>query len=110
MNSILYRIHTEDRDNLALIANHYFPGFTILQGIGYYKSTPEPAAVIEVYGTEDDRVEIGKLARAIATVNEQTSVLVAEFGRDGIGVTEHGPEVRVINTDNVIDFPSRRAA
>jgi hypothetical protein len=107
--NILYRIHTEDFDNLATLSSEFFPGFTLLHGVGYYKGLSEQAAVIEMYGTPADRVDVEELARVIATVNKQTSVIVAEFGPNGIGITEHGP-IKGVEVPTVVEFPERKAA
>lgn len=105
--NILYRIHTEERFNLPDLTAEFFPGFTVLRGTGYYEGKSERAAVIEVYGTSDDRIEVEELARVIATVNNQSSVIVAEFGPNGIGITEHGPikGVEVPTAAEVVEFP-----
>lgn len=109
----LYRIHTEDRENLAMIASQFFPGFTLLKGTGYYDLKAEPSAVIELYGTEIDRPEVEALCRAIAEVNEQQSVMLAEMGGPaGLGITEHSA-APAEPADNVIPFShflERRAA
>jgi hypothetical protein len=102
----LYRIHTEDRDNLATLANQILPGFTLLKGTGYYDHQAEPAAIIEYYGIEMDRAEVFRLARTIAVVNDQQSVLVAEMGDTGLGVTN----VERPRRGEVLDFPQQEAA
>ncbi len=113
MNTILYRLHTEFRSNLPDIASQYFPGFTILAGVGYFRNFKEPSATIEIYGTEGDRREVENLARAIATVNEQEEVLLAELGREGLSVTPiHArPMVSVpAEAARVLNFLAREAA
>jgi hypothetical protein len=109
--TILYRIHTEDRPNLPSLAGEFFPGFTLLRGTGYWQGQPERAAVIELYGTTADRIEVQEMARVIATVNQQQSVIVAEFGPNGIGTTEVGPlvGVEVPTVAEVIPFVRRAA-
>jgi hypothetical protein len=72
----LYRIHTELRPNLAELAARFFPGFTLLTGIGYWEGLAEPTAILELYGTADDAALVATLAETIRVANRQHSVLV----------------------------------
>ena len=76
---MLYRIYTEDKPNLNRLAGAYFDGFTLLQGIGYWKGQPEACAVIEIIAEESEAKAIYCLARSIRLTNHQESVLVVSL-------------------------------
>ena len=80
-----YRLYTEDKENLETIILHYFQGFTIHYGTGYYDGTGEASAVIEILTDKDESDNIKLLAKEIKSVNEQDSVLVtleSIFGKE----------------------------
>ena len=75
---MLYRIYTEDRENLPSLANAYFAGYSLYKGVGYWRGQEEKSAVIEVV-TDDSKEEANAvecLARSIRLTNHQESVLV----------------------------------
>lgn len=76
MAKTLYRIHTEDRDNLPELMARYFGSFTLLRGTGYWDNTQEQAAVIEILAEPCDRWKVMAAADTIREVNRQESVYV----------------------------------
>jgi len=80
--SVVYRLYTETRDNLADIIARYFPGATLTHGSGIWtddangKLVFERSTVVEIVATRDDLQRIANLAGDIKHVNAQTCVLV----------------------------------
>ena len=74
--AILYRIYTEDRQNLSEIVGRYFGGFTILAAYGVYEGINESSAVIEIIASRETLQTIVHLAGDIKHRNAQSSVLV----------------------------------
>src|SRR5260370_15225232 len=60
--AILYRIYTEDRQNLSEIVGRYFGGFTILAADGVYEGVNESSAVVEIIATRETLQTIVHLA------------------------------------------------
>ena len=78
---MIYRILTEERDNLAAIASRFFTGFNIGKLQGYWEGTAEPSAVIEIDALGPDlRFETVDKVRALALLiketNAQNAVLI----------------------------------
>lgn len=79
--SELYRLYTEDKENLGEITLKYFPdGFTIYHGTGYWKGGQEYNATIEIVIPGKSTVlvldKIQALADEIKTTNSQETVLI----------------------------------
>ena len=80
---MLYRILTEDknRDKIEHETRKLFPGFTIIEATGYWKSSKEKSLIIEIWAGDDVYISpiITTLAERIKAFNNQESVLVQEF-------------------------------
>lgn len=77
---ITYHVHTEDKPNLPELTSRYFDGFTLTKGVGYWRGTSEPTAVIEV--STDNPVAVRALAVDIKRENHQESVMVESYDTD----------------------------
>ena len=77
---MLYRIFTEDKNQLAIekILNTYYEGFTIFKGDGFWRLQKENSLIIEII-TEDEDAKINKLAEEIKAKNGQEAVLVQKI-------------------------------
>lgn len=76
---MLFRILTARRNKreVAAIVARFFDGFTLLEGIGYWKRQPELALVIEI---ETDELEsVVRAAVEIKGHNEQNAVLIQQI-------------------------------
>ena len=75
---MLYRIYTENKNKelVEQVVSEYFDGFTIIESIGYWKSTKESSLIIEIICLPKDDLKIYRLAEDIKLLNHQTSVLV----------------------------------
>jgi hypothetical protein len=73
---MLYRIQTENinKNGVVKLANKYFDGFTIFEGLGYWQGKPEPSLTIEV--VTDNQQAVEGLAVDIRIANNQQAVLV----------------------------------
>lgn len=81
MKTIIYRLYTESRANLAMLSNSVFPnGFSLFQCEGIWHDKREPCAMIEIIGdnSKDTRNDVYHLARHIKSANAQESVIVTE--------------------------------
>ena len=76
--AILYRLHTEDRDNLLSIVDRHVQGATLLTGVGLWEGTAEPAAIIEIIGVPSDLANIRLLAEDIRQTNAQQMVILTQ--------------------------------
>jgi len=76
-----YRIYTEDinKGTILFEASQLLPkGFTIINGMGYWRGVQEPCLIIEVTGLELLRQSIKQLAANIKRLNCQEAVLITE--------------------------------
>ena len=71
---MFYLLFTEASENLVSLASEHFDGFTMFQALGSWQGKLESSAVLLI-GT-DDRSKVNALARAIATTNNQESIMV----------------------------------
>jgi hypothetical protein len=89
--AVLFRLYTESKPNLPLLASRQFRGFSITEVIGYYDGLREAGAVIEVVTTAREAADVaGRFARlstAILEENEQTAVIVYRSDDGGRMVT-----------------------
>lgn len=69
-----YHIHTQDCPNLADIVSHHFSNASIWRGVGLWRNTQEPAAMIEVITS--DRLAVNALAAELLAVNRQEAVML----------------------------------
>ena len=74
---------TEDKSATinSLIVKHvskFFPGFTIMRGIGYYKGVREKSLTIIIVAKPRDRSTIHNIAEKIKYLGHQECVLVVE--------------------------------
>jgi hypothetical protein len=74
----LYRLFTEDNENLSELVSHVFGNFTILRGEGCYNGDPENSVCIEICTTNEDGITY--VVETIKKVNRQECVLVQRFG------------------------------
>jgi len=72
-----YRIYTEDKGELALLARRVsqsFDGFTFIPAYGYWKGQPERSVIIEIVTDQHDAII--RLTEWIRTTYQQETVLV----------------------------------
>lgn len=76
MEGVLFRIITEDvnRPELLALVGSFFDGFTMRQGIGYWKGEAEDSITLEVI--TPDSAKVMDLADKIKLLNKQEAVLV----------------------------------
>lgn len=96
MNGYVYRIYTEDKDNIGLIAEilerYGYPGFTAYRNqSGYWKGTAEPSLIVEVIETDSpndgnsiDFNWITAMAEEIGRAGGQAEVLVTQQKLDQV--------------------------
>jgi len=75
---MLYRICTEDKNRkkiIEIVTNSY-PGFTILQGIGYWHKQQEKCLVIEIVTPTVETNKIQTIVDEIRRANNQEAVLI----------------------------------
>ena len=70
----LYRIYTEDNDNLSMLTSQYFEGFTTYNTVGYWKGIKENSVVIEF--VTNDEYKVKRLVGKIKVENKQETMLV----------------------------------
>ena len=75
---ILYRLYTERRDNLAELTARYFPGFTLLDGVGFWDNVHEETTIIEIIASDvvGHVVRLRELAETIRNTNNQHAVII----------------------------------
>lgn len=85
---IRYRIYTERKENLSEIVGRYFDGFTLFEGLGFWKGKPEKSTtVIEILATPSRKRKIHNVARDILRENKQESVIVTSESIRGTSIT-----------------------
>lgn len=74
----VYRLYTEQRDNLPELVCRYFSGATLLPAMGVWQRDTEKATVIEVIATTShtDASRIEQLASDIVDTNAQQLVII----------------------------------
>ena len=91
VKAVLFRLYTEMKPNLPLLASRQFRGFSVMEVIGFYDGAREVGAVVEVVTTAREAADVaGRFARlstAILVENEQTAVLVYRSDDGGRMVT-----------------------
>lgn len=75
---VTFSIHTEARENLAVLASGFFDCFAIFEGTGYWKGVPEKAARIDIIAFPEARALVNTLAHAIRAANKQEAVYITE--------------------------------
>lgn len=96
---IVYRLYTEQSENLLELVERYFPAATLSFGVGLWSNPDtgrivrEVSRVIEVIGTRDDLQRIVFLAGDIRVTNQQSSVLVTWHTVSLLDVTETAMDV-----------------
>ena len=82
----IHRIYTEDKNKRAIVrlASKRFESLTVQPTLGYYRGQRERSIVLEIVGGSAAAVQ--NLARAIAAMNGQKSVLVTKV-RGAVQVT-----------------------
>ena len=75
---MIYNIYTEDKNRVTLLnlISDRFPSFTLFEAQGYWKGNSEATLVIQIIARAKAKPSIYRLAREIATVNDQEAVLV----------------------------------
>lgn len=80
----LYRISTENknRNDIIKVVSRYFEGFTLIEGIGYWKGKQEKSLIIEIDTISADyhstrRIE--NICNDIKLLNGQEYVLLQKF-------------------------------
>jgi len=78
---MLYRIYTENKNKTKIknLTNKFFEGFTLLDGIGYWKNKAEKALIIEIIGNKNIEKKINLLAKKIKITNCQQAVLIQKI-------------------------------
>lgn len=76
MTPKLYRIYTENRENVVGIAGKYFRNLSVFSMVGSYAGIPEQSMVVEVLTDLEREPLIMALAKEIKETNQQHSVLV----------------------------------
>lgn len=85
----LFTILTEWKENLDKLTAGYFDGFTITEGIGYYRGGRERSARIDIIAEPSEAFAVAGLATAIRNVNAQHSVLVLETDITNTEILDH---------------------
>lgn len=75
----MYRILTENKnkDQILDLVSVYFDGFTVFEGIGYWKTLKEDNLTIEI--ETDDKEKVYELASLIKNNNHQEAILVQKI-------------------------------
>lgn len=88
---MIYRIHTENKQNVDFIASivaRRFEGFNITETVGYWKGVKEKSLVIEIDTFEEDEklvsISVYNTAKEIKKENQQEAVLVQILGEKSI--------------------------
>jgi len=85
---MVYRIYTENKnkEEVAKIVSFFFEGFTMYEGVGYWKGKEEPSLIIEILVEADSntnvyvaKAHVNEVARAIKQRNNQQAVLCQEI-------------------------------
>lgn len=83
---MLFRIFTENvnKDGIADITSKQFDGFTMLEGVGYWKGERENSLVVEIVApdTRDSHERVNTIAREIKQANKQQAVLLQTIAND----------------------------
>lgn len=87
-DTVVYRLYTEDRDNLLNLTRLYFSGATFYYGVGIWQDGQEAARIIEIVGKRSDLQSIVNLAGDIRHANTQDTVLVTWHGASVLFVGE----------------------
>ena len=79
--AVVFRIYTEDKDNLINIERiiyrqFKYGGFTVSYTDGGWKGERESSLIIEIIGEIDDKHKVLTIAGDIKNLNEQETVLV----------------------------------
>lgn len=76
---MLYRLFTENVNTAktAKLVGEYFPGFTIIQAVGFWNGQPENSLIIEI--DSEHALEVCILAERIRRQNNQETVLVQQI-------------------------------
>lgn len=84
MNSILYRIYTEDKNRAQLEkwCSDHLDSYTIISAVGRYDGYRKYSLIIEHIGTPDSESDVLELARYIALWNNQGEVIVTKQSID----------------------------
>lgn len=79
----LYRLFTENvnKEWICQCISRHFPGFTLLEGIGYWEGQGERSLCIEIVTEDADKVRI--ISHAIKEHNKQDSILVQKISIEG---------------------------
>ena len=72
----VFKLYTEYRPNLLAMVADGFDGASLYHVDGMWKGVTEHGAVVEIVSTLAERNTVVRLARAIAEVNAQSTVLV----------------------------------
>ena len=86
--TVVYRLYTEDRDNLVDLTRRYFSGATFTYGVGIWQYGQEVARIIDIVGKRSDLQAIVNLAGDIRQANAQDTVLVTWHGASMLLVGE----------------------
>ncbi len=75
----MYRILTENKnkDQILDLVSVYFEGFTVFEGIGFWKTLKEDNLTIEI--ETDDQNKVYEVAKLIKNNNKQEAVLVQKI-------------------------------
>ncbi len=74
----MYRLLTEERENLPDIVGRYVDGFTLSTGLGMWKDKLERSAKIDL---DAPIATVRQIAEAIKRDNGQDAVMILELGR-----------------------------
>ena len=83
---MLFRIFTEytNKEGIERAANNYFQGYTIFEGVGYWKGSKEKSLLLEVVDKPSKLETIKKLASEIKRINNQEAVLIQTVNNNSL--------------------------
>lgn len=91
---MMIRLFTENKnkDEVIAILGRHFDGFTVSEGVGYYKGQPEKSLIVDLMLQESAEADV-EIANAVAEIgeyNNQESILVQRLqGAAGLAYRDH---------------------